>query len=89
MADQQLGHNLGFAACSIGDSLTNRSNMNGGTSTPPTGLDMDNADNIAAMRTRLNTIDSGFYTTAKLNTMTYNDMVYAIRVNDNATTIKQ
>lgn len=89
MADQQIGHNLGFAAASIGDSATNRSNMNGGTSTPPTGLDIDNMDNIAAMKTRLAAIDGTFYTTARLNTMTVNDMVYAIRTNDNASTIKQ
>jgi len=40
------------------------------------------------MRTRLAAIDSGFYTTARLNTMTRNDMVYAVRVNDYASTVK-
>lgn len=89
MADQQLGNNLGVAAASIGDGATNRSNMNGGTSTPPTALDIDTADNIAAMKTRLAAIDGTFYSTARLNTMTYNDMVFAIRTEDNASTIKQ
>lgn len=89
MADQQLGNNLGFAAVSIGNSGTNRSNLNGGVGAPDLGLDIDNADNISVMKTRLGVIDGTFYTAARLNTMTYNDMVYAIRVSDNATTIKQ
>lgn len=50
-------------------------------------VDNDNMDSIAAMRTRLAAINAGLYTAAYLNTMTVNDMVYAIRLNDNAGTI--
>lgn len=46
-------------------------------------------NSIASMKARLTAIDSGFYTAARLNTMTYNDMVFAIRTNDAPTTIKQ
>lgn len=44
---------------------------------------------IAHMRTRLKQIDAGYYTNARLDNMSYNDMVYAIRVTDHAGTIKQ
>lgn len=89
MADQQLGHQLGFAACSIGDGDTNRSNLNGSTSVPATGFDDDDSDTITSLKSRLNTIDSGFYTTARMHTMTFNDLVYAVRVADNSGTINQ
>lgn len=89
MADQQLGHNLGYAACSIGNGTTNRSNLNGGTGAPDAALDIDNADNIATARARLATIDANFYSATRLNSMTYNDMIYALRVADNSNTIRQ
>lgn len=89
MADQQLGHQLGFAGVSIGDGLTNRSNLNGGTSVPGTAFDDDDCDNITAMKSRLQTIDATFYTDARLSTMTYNDLVFAVRTADNSGTIKQ
>lgn len=44
---------------------------------------------IDAMRTRLANIDGTYYTSAKLNEMSVNDMVYAIRKNDHATTISE
>lgn len=89
MADQQVGNKEGVAAVSIGNGTTNKSNMNGSTGAPDVGLDMDNADTISTMKARLAAIDAGFYTAARLNSMTYNDMVYAIRRNDFATSIKQ
>jgi hypothetical protein len=89
MADQQIGNAQGWAAVSIGNGTTNKSNMNGGTGAPDAALDVDNTDNIAAMKTRLAAISGTTYTAAVLNTMTYNDMEYAIRLNDNPTTIKQ
>lgn len=89
MADQQVGNALGVAAVNVGGT-TNRSNINGGASgAPQAGLDIDNADTISALRTRLAAIDAGFYTAEKLNTMTLNDMIYAVRLNDNASSIKQ
>lgn len=95
MADQQIGGLPGIAAANNGGA-PNRSNINGaGGSNGTNSIDpqwgyLDNDQlSISAMRTRLTAIDAAFYTAAKLNTMTFNDMVYAIRVNDNPLTIKQ
>jgi len=62
-------------------------NINGGNSAQEGYHDIDllTIDNL---RTRLKAIDSGLYTDAKLNEMTYNDMVYAIRLSDAPSTIK-
>lgn len=89
MADQQIGNQNGWAAASIGNGTTNKTNLNGGVGAPDLGLDNDNTDNISTMRTRLAAIDGTFYTAARMNTMTFNDMKYAIRIADNPTTIKQ
>lgn len=43
---------------------------------------------ITAMKSRLGTIDGAYYTAARLSQMTYNDMVYALRLADNPTTVK-
>lgn len=50
-----------------------------------------NYASVNAMRTRLNAISSGYYSTASLNNgatnldrMTKNDMQYALRLNDDA-----
>lgn len=43
---------------------------------------------IATMRTRLAAVDAGYYTAARLNGMTHNDMVYALRLADNPTTVR-
>lgn len=88
MADQRLGNRGGFAAVGVGGG-TNRSNMNGGGSDPRNEHDDTDYASINALRTRLAAIDAGYYTAARLNTMTYNDMVYAVRVADSPTTIKQ
>lgn len=42
---------------------------------------------ITAMRTRLAAISGTYYTTAMLDSMTVNDMVFALRNHDDATTI--
>lgn len=86
MADQQLGNIHGVAAAHVGDSDT-KTNING-SNVPGAGFyDADQAT-IDAMRTRLAAISAGEYTAAKLNTMTVNDMAYAIRLNDSPDTIK-
>lgn len=85
MADQRIGNRMGVAATNV-DSGAQRSNLNGSTSVQGEHDDTDYAS-ITALRSRLQTIDSGFYTDSKLNTMTYNDMVYAVRVNDSVSTI--
>lgn len=43
-----------------------------------------NYDNVPAMRTRLAAINSTYFTAARLNNMTANDMVYALRLADDA-----
>lgn len=42
---------------------------------------------VAAMRTRLAAISGTIYTAARLNSMTPNDMVYALRMEDHASTV--
>lgn len=66
---------------------SNKTNVNGGYD-DRAGFELDHTDTIASMRARLTAIDSGVYTTARLNQMTYNDMVYAIRRNDESASIK-
>lgn len=46
-----------------------------------------NYASTSALRTRLAAINGGYYTAAKLNNMTKNDMVYAVRLNDDAGSI--
>lgn len=43
-----------------------------------------NFKDIAAMRTRLTAISATTFTAARLDAMTKNDMVYALRLNDEA-----
>ena len=42
---------------------------------------------VTKLRTRLTAINGTYFTTAKLNTMTKNDMIYAVRLADDANTI--
>lgn len=89
MADQQIGNVVGFATKSVNGG-TNPTNINGGGNNAPQAslLDADlNFQSITKMRARLAAINGGLYTAAYLNTMTFNDMVYAIRLNDYAGSI--
>lgn len=80
MADRQIGNLLGVAGRA-------GININGGNDTD-TGLSLTNATplTIAALRTRLAAIDGAYYTAARLNTMTMNDMVFAVRLLDQSST---
>lgn len=64
-------------------------NLNGGNS-PFSGFGDYNTPlgNIQAMRDRLKIISATTYSDAEMDKMTYNDLVYAIRVNDYAGSIK-
>ncbi len=42
----------------------------------------NNADSVGALRARLTAISATTYTVARLNLMTKNDMVYAVRLSD-------
>ena len=77
MANAQTGSGLPVAA-SIVDK---RSVHNSGASVLATPA---NYSSIFAMRTRLNAISATSYSAARLDAMTVNDMVYAIRLSDDA-----
>lgn len=64
--------------------LTSKSSVQG---TATKQLSGSSYGDVSTMRTRLNAISSGFYTSAMLNTMTKNDMLMAIRVVDDPGTI--
>lgn len=59
-----------------------------GTTTSPLTTTDTNARDITTMRTRLTTISATTYTTARLNAMTENDMIYALRMNDDLAGVK-
>lgn len=46
-----------------------------------------NMKDVAAMRARLTAINPTSYTSARLDSMTVNDLIYAIRLNDEPTSI--
>lgn len=88
MADQRLGNRMGVAAVDVGGA-TNKTNINGGGADPRLEHDDTDYASITALRSRLaNFVDGGFYTAARLNTMTYNDLVYAVRMADSASSVK-
>lgn len=45
-------------------------------------------NSVAAMRARLTQIDANAYSNANLNLMSYNDLIYALRVHDDPGTLK-
>lgn len=75
MADAQVRNILGQV-----DKRQGRSTQ----STQVTNTLVNNVKDIASMRARLTAINPTSYTTARLDTMTANDMLYAIRLNDDA-----
>ena len=81
MADQQIGNSVGVAGRS-------GKGLNGGDDAQA-GLVLTNAGGrtIAQLRARLTAISGTTYTAARLNTMSYNDMVYAVRQADHPGTI--
>lgn len=74
----QVGNTVGIAKESQAG-VNGPSNINGGDDVI-TGYASPNYNQLAAMRTRLAAINGTYYTTAVLNQMTHNDMVYALRV---------
>lgn len=89
MADQEVGNLAGVAAASTGGG-TNKSNINGGgVDSTQAGMWDTDMVSIAALRARLAVIDAGYYTAVRLNRMTKNDMLYAVRLADAPASIKQ
>lgn len=54
----------------------------GSGTTPLNAAMLGNLKDVNSMRTRLTAISSTTYTPARLDAMTVNDMIYAIRLND-------
>lgn len=54
-----------------------------GASTNPLGTPANYAS-VSALRTRLAAINGSLYTSAYLDTMTKNDMIYAVRLSDDS-----
>lgn len=77
MADSQIG--------SIDLSLTFR-NETQGTNAALVATPANYAS-IAALKARLTAISSTTWTTARMNQMTINDLIYAVRLNDDPGTI--
>lgn len=67
--------------------VASRSSQNGGTSTDR-GLKIANLGDHAEMRARLKVIDSTYYTDARINNMTENDAIYAIRLNQESASVR-
>ena len=75
MANAQVKNPLGFVDKRLG----------GATATHPiSATTASNVKDITSMRARLTAINAGYYTAARLDQMTVNDMIYAIRLNDEA-----
>ena len=62
-------------------------NYNGGNDSGA-GFNNNNIQTIDAARARLTAISATSYTTARLDAMTFNDMIYAIRAHDAAGTVR-
>lgn len=90
MARAQIGTLAGVAAVNVGGGTAgNRSNLNGSGAGTDASAGHHDADynNITALRARLAVINAGVYTSAYLDQMTMNDMVYAVRLNDSPDTV--
>lgn len=72
MADTEIENPLGFV---------DKRRVQGDAATASSGA---NYEDVGALRTRLAAANGALYTAALLNTMTKNDMVYALRLTDDA-----
>jgi hypothetical protein len=70
MAELDIGNSVGFV-----DKRQGR-----GTNGSSVVTELANFGSIKLMRDRLTALNSTYYTAARLNTMTRNDMVYALRM---------
>jgi hypothetical protein len=78
MANNDIANHMGFVAK---NKVSLAGDANSGVATPA------NYASVASMRTRLAAINGSYYTTAMLDAMTENDMVYALRTLDDSGTI--
>lgn len=74
MADSERENQLGFAD----------KRRLGGATTRPAGSASANYNDVSTLRARLTAISATTFTVARLNAMTKNDMMYAVRLTDDA-----
>lgn len=75
-----------MASSSVGNLLRVVDKRNGSAViNDPSSAILTNIKDVASMRARLTAINAATYTTDYLNHMTENDMIYAIRMNDDPT----
>lgn len=87
MADTELENPLGYIDKRRNNKGQDLGNANGNP-VAAGASDSSNLSTVAGLRARLIAINAGYYTAARLNQMTKNDMVYAVRQNDDAAGIK-
>lgn len=75
---------MGMPSVSFPNSLKAASDMGGSDSDIVTPV---NYSSVTALRARLAAANAGYYTSAKLDQMTVNDMVFAVRNIDDPTSI--
>lgn len=78
MANNDIANHMGFVAK---NKVSLAGDSGSGVATPA------NYASISSMRTRLAAANGSYYTSAMLDAMTENDMVYALRVIDDSGTI--
>lgn len=81
MADSERENGPGF----VDVRYDNKANTGSLAGTPHSGV---NYNDVADLRTRLAAANGAYFTAARLNGMTKNDMVYALRVIDDAAGIR-
>ena len=70
MAEFDIGNSAGFVDKRQGE----------GTSGASVVTELANYDSIYLMRTRLAALNAAYYTAARMNSMTKNDLIYALRL---------
>lgn len=75
MADTERELEFGFV---------DKRNVQGAVASAGTTDSSANYNNVENLRARLTTINGSYFTAARLNNMTKNDMVYALRLADDA-----
>lgn len=73
MADSDLGELAGFV-----DKRRVKGQSGSSLATP------GNYNSVASMRTRLATVNGAYFTAPRLNSMSENDMIYALRLADDS-----
>lgn len=83
MADSERENPLGYVDDRRAARGGDIGNANGNPVAAGAG-DASNYASVAGLRARLTAVNATYYNTSRLNTMTKNDMVYAVRQADDA-----